>query len=196
MRAIPLLLVVMVLMGAGCNGPKTSAKSTDNTLAAAVGQNETNRCVVPSPSKAPPPAHDAEKCPPDPIFGGLLLRTAKLSFPQAEGTPDLIVEVAKSPEETSRGLMYRTHLPENHGMLFDFRPQKRIHSFWMRNTCISLDMLFIDEDGFIAGIIENVPPLNDRSRSIPCPVSYVLEVNAGWSRRHGVTAGQTVALPR
>jgi uncharacterized membrane protein (UPF0127 family) len=56
-------------------------------------------------------------------------------------------------------------------------------------------MLFITGDGFIAGILENVPTMNDASRSIPCPVRYVLEVNAGWTRAHGIRAGQSVTLP-
>lgn len=91
--------------------------------------------------------------------------------------------------------MYRTHMPDNAGMLFDFPGQPKVQSFWMRNTCIPLDMLFIQEDGFITGILENVPTLNEASRSIPCPVRYVLEVNAGWTRKNGVRAGQFVKLP-
>ena len=63
----------------------------------------------------------------------------------------------------------------------------------MRNG--EIDMMFITSKGFIAGIVESAPPLNDDGRGIPCPVSYVLEVNAGWSRRHGVGPGQTVRLP-
>jgi uncharacterized membrane protein (UPF0127 family) len=55
-------------------------------------------------------------------------------------------------------------------------------------------MLFIDRQGFVAGIIENVPTMNDDPRSIDCPVPYVLEVAAGWSRKHGVAAGQRVEM--
>jgi hypothetical protein len=87
-------------------------------------------------------------------------------------------------------------MDEDAGMLFDFPGREQVQSFWMRNTCIPLDMLFITDDGFIAGILENVPTMNDASRSIPCPVRYVLEVNAGWTRKHGVRAGQIVELPK
>jgi uncharacterized membrane protein (UPF0127 family) len=64
----------------------------------------------------------------------------------------------------------------------------------MHNTCIPLDLLFIDEDGLIVGIVESAPTLNDDSRGVGCPSRFVLEVNAGWSRRHGVRPGQRVRL--
>ncbi len=196
MRVIFFFPVFILLASAQCNGSKGSLTSTRTEAATAKDRSQASRCVVPTPSTPPPMAQKAKRCPPDPIFGGLSLPTAKVVFPQAKGSAELVVEVAKTAEETSRGLMYRTHLSKNRGMLFDFRPQERVHSFWMRNTCIPLDMLFIDKDGFITGIIESAPPLSDRSQSIPCRVSYVLEVNAGWSRAHGVKAGQTAQLPR
>lgn len=90
--------------------------------------------------------------------------------------------------------MYRTHLAQDRGMLFDLRARED-HKFWMHNTCIPLDLLFIDFDGLIVGIVENAPTLNDASRSVGCPSRWVLEVNAGWARRHGVRAGQRIELP-
>jgi uncharacterized membrane protein (UPF0127 family) len=65
----------------------------------------------------------------------------------------------------------------------------------MHNTCIPLDLLYIDDDGLIVGIVENAPTLNDEPRGVGCASRYVLEVNAGWSRRHGVKAGQFASLP-
>jgi uncharacterized membrane protein (UPF0127 family) len=103
-------------------------------------------------------------------------------------------EVVRPPRDTERGLMYRLSLPEEAGMLFDLRSRSD-HTFWMHNTCIPLDMLFIDADGLIVGIVENAPTLNDAARSVGCPSRWVLEVNAGWSRRHGVRAGQRVSVP-
>ena len=103
------------------------------------------------------------------------------------------VEIARSEEETSRGLMYRTKMAEDEGMIFAM--DRREHTFWMRNTCLPLDMMFIDRDGMIVGIEENVPTLNDGSRSVGCESSHVLEVNAGWSRRHGVKSGMKVKMP-
>ena len=78
-------------------------------------------------------------------------------------------------------------------MLFAWQ-QPRVRSFWMRNTCLPLDMLFISADQTIAGVLEQVPTLNDTPRSVPCPVVYVLELNAGWTRAHQVRPGQKVQI--
>ena len=90
--------------------------------------------------------------------------------------------------------MYRTSMDDGLGMLFDLG-KREVHTFWMHNTCIPLDMIFMDDDGFVVGIVENVPTLNDLPRSVPCASTYVLEVNAGWSRKAGVRAGSRARLP-
>jgi uncharacterized protein len=128
-------------------------------------------------------------CPDDPT-GPFKLRTGRISFVDAKA-PDVNVEIARRDEERSRGLMYRKSMPESHGMLFVFEERVN-HTFWMHNTCIQLDMLFIDSDGTIVGIEENTPTLNDSTFEVGCPSTYVLELNAGWARRHGVMAGQKV----
>jgi uncharacterized protein len=116
-----------------------------------------------------------------------------VAFPEAGHAPRLEVELMLTEDHQQRGLMYRKALSDDRGMLFVWdRPA--VHSFWMHNTCLPLDMLFIDETGFIAGVVENAPTLNDGSRSIDCPVNYVLEVNAGWARKYGVVAGQRVKI--
>jgi uncharacterized protein len=84
-------------------------------------------------------------------------------------------------------------MPKDHGMLFSWETEQ-VQAFWMKNTCIPLDMLFVAKDNTIAGILEQVPTLNEASRSIPCPVAHVLEVNAGYCRKHGIRAGQRIAL--
>ena len=89
--------------------------------------------------------------------------------------------------------MYRQKLADDRGMLFVFGTPS-IRTFWMHNTCIPLDMLFIDAEGWIAGIVENAPTLDDGPRTIGCPVGFVLEVSAGWSRRYGVVPGQRVDI--
>jgi uncharacterized membrane protein (UPF0127 family) len=156
------------------------------------------RCVVPTPDTPPPPVPPgpAPDCPGDPDPRPPLPTAAIRMDEAAHGALRLEVEIARSEEETERGLMYRKSMPEEHGMLFAFDGEPRhVHTFWMRNTCIPLDMLFLDDDGLIVGVLENVPTLNTAMRSVPCASSYVLEVNAGWSRRHGVRAGQRVTLP-
>jgi uncharacterized membrane protein (UPF0127 family) len=64
----------------------------------------------------------------------------------------------------------------------------------MHNTCLPLDMLFITKSGIIAGVLEQVPVLDDTPRGVPCPVAHVLEVNAGWVRAHGAKPGQRITI--
>jgi uncharacterized membrane protein (UPF0127 family) len=96
-------------------------------------------------------------------------------------------------EHRNRGLMYRRELAEDRGMLFVFEDSQP-RSFWMHNTCLPLDMLFVAEDGYITGILENVPTMNDDGRSIPCKAKFVVEVNAGFCRKHGIKAGQKLKI--
>lgn len=118
-----------------------------------------------------------------------------LTFADAPGAPRVNVEHAQTNPERSHGLMYRTDLPQDEGMLFSWT-NEAIRRFWMQNTCLPLDMLFINADNVIVGILEQVPVLNEASRTVPCPAQYVLEMNAGWSRRNGVVAGQHVLIDR
>lgn len=101
------------------------------------------------------------------------------------------VEVVQTDAARQRGLMYRKHLAPDAGMLFIFEREEP-HTFWMRNTLIPLDMIFIKSDWTVLGIVENATPLSDELRSVPGASQYVLEVNAGFSRRHGLQAGTTV----
>ncbi len=112
----------------------------------------------------------------------------RVGFPGADGL-SIEAELVRSEHDTMRGLMYRRSMPAEQGMLFDLRVRDE-HKFWMHDTCISLDLLYIDEDGLIVGIAENAPTLSDDTITVGCPSRWVLEMNAGWSRRHGVKAGQ------
>lgn len=85
--------------------------------------------------------------------------------------------------------MFREHMDEDAGMLFLF-DKMEVQSFWMKNTRLPLDMLFLDESGTIVGIVENAEPLSLTSRSVGLPSRYVLELNGGTSRRLGIEAGQ------
>lgn len=150
-----------------------------------------SRCLVPLGAPAPQ-AKPAATCPEDPT-GGLNLARGWVSFPGSAGAPRVAVELADNPTSRERGLMYRTSMPEDQGMLFSW-PEESERAFWMRNTCIPLDMLFIAADLTILGIIEQVPTLNETSRGIPCPAAHVLELNAGWARAHGLAPGQKIAV--
>jgi uncharacterized protein len=153
------------------------------------------RCVQPTPAGAPPavPSGPAPGCPRDPE-ANQRVPLVHVAFPDA-GAVSIDAELVSTEHDTTRGLMYRTSMPEEHGMLFDLRSRED-HQFWMHNTCIPLDLFYIDDDGLLVGIVENAPTLNDAPRGVGCPSRYVLETNAGWARRHGVKAGQHVALPR
>lgn len=141
--------------------------------------------------ESPPRAVKALHCPADPD-GPPTLGRGYVVFGEAPGSPRLNVELARSEPEKERGLMYRTSMPDAQGMLFSWGGREEPRTFWMHNTCIPLDMLFITRDGLIAGILEQVPTLNDEPRGVPCPAAYVLEVNAGWSRSHGIKSGTKV----
>ncbi|EYF07953.1 DUF192 domain-containing protein [Chondromyces apiculatus] len=150
-------------------------------------------CIKPTPetpARALKPGPDP-RCPDDPQ-GNFDLRTGKVIFTEVSA-PDVAVEVAETDPHRTRGLMYRKSMPENQGMIFVFEGREN-HTFWMRNTCIQLDMLFIDADGTIVGIEENTTTMTDRTFQVGCPSTYVLELNAGWTRKHGVKPGQKVRL--
>lgn len=116
----------------------------------------------------------------------------------ANGPVPVTVEIVSTPAAIERGLMYRTQLDDGHGMLFVFADERE-HAFWMKNTLIPLDMLFIARDGpgagRIVGIHENATPLSTASISVGKPSAYVLEVPGGWSRRAGVRTGDRITLP-
>lgn len=131
-------------------------------------------------------------CPKDPEPPSSAPSLESLRFVEADLT--IKAELARTAAETTKGLMYRTSMPQNQGMLFRLA-ERRVQAFWMHNTCLPLDMFFIDEDETIVGIVENVPVLNDEERKASCPSRYVLETNAGWARAHGVRPGQHVVLP-
>jgi uncharacterized protein len=101
------------------------------------------------------------------------------------------VEIADTEELRTRGLMFRQRLPEDRGMLFDFESPRPV-SMWMKNTYISLDMLFIREDGTIAYIAENTVPKSLDTIGVSEPVLAVLELAGGTARKLGIRAGDTV----
>lgn len=104
------------------------------------------------------------------------------------------VEIAVTNEERARGLMYRKELAEGRGMLFDFTPDQEV-SMWMRNTYVSLDMIFIRGDGRILRIAENTKPLSETIISSNGQVRGVLEVVAGTAKKFGIAPGDRVAHP-
>jgi uncharacterized membrane protein (UPF0127 family) len=119
--------------------------------------------------------------------GRVLLRDAYGGMHRVE------VEVAADAPSRQRGLMWRRALGPGTGMLFIF-PEPAVQSFWMRNTLIPLDMLFIDDAPKVVGIIRHAEPHTLSPRTVGLPSRYVLEVPAGWTEQQGIAVGARVQL--
>ncbi len=132
-------------------------------------------------------------------LGGPAL-AAQYATPRAEVIfPDgtrVSVEIAATDAERQRGLMFRTHLAPNEGMIFIF-DEVGFYPFWMKNTLIPLDMIWLDPDGRVVSIAASVPPC----KADPCPTYppsadalYVVEVVSGFTKKHGVKIGDRLIL--
>ena len=105
------------------------------------------------------------------------------------------VEVVDTDEARSRGLTFRESLPEDRGMLFVF-PDESVHSFWMKDTKIALDMIFVDSVGRVVGVIEAAQPMTTSPRNVGRPSRYVVEIAAMMARKHGIGRGTTIRFER
>jgi uncharacterized protein len=121
-------------------------------------------------------------------------QTETLEIVSKSGVHVFSIEVMRTPEEKAKGLMYRRELPQGRGMLFDFSPEQPV-SMWMKNTYISLDMIFIRADGRILRIAENTTPESEAIIPAGGNVRGVLEVIAGTAKKYGIAAGDRVAHP-
>jgi uncharacterized membrane protein (UPF0127 family) len=163
------------------------ASSAVSTSAATTNASQT---VTTPPTPTGSDSRHPASCPPDPEPNLKPLPTTGLHIADADSGPvDVEAEIAQGDHDTTRGLMYRTQMPEMHGMIFEL--DREDHAFWMHNTCISLDLVYIDH-GLIVGIVESAPTLNDEPRKVGKPSEEVLELNAGFCQRHGVNVGQHV----
>lgn len=104
------------------------------------------------------------------------------------------VEIADTEPEREKGLMYRKSLPDGRGMLFDFHHDQQV-GFWMKNTYVPLDMIFIRSDGRVVSIAQDAEPMSEKIIYSAAPVRAVLEVKAGTARRLGIAPGDRVANP-
>jgi uncharacterized membrane protein (UPF0127 family) len=127
-------------------------------------------------------------------FGARAASIQPLEIVTKSGVQVFSVEMATTEEEKTTGLMYRKELPDGRGMLFDFSPEQQV-SMWMKNTFISLDMIFIRADGRILRIAENTEPQSTRIISSGGPAKGVLEVIAGTAKKYGIEPGDRVAHP-
>lgn len=119
----------------------------------------------------------------------------RLTIKTAAAEHQFTMEVVDTPESRAKGLMFRTALAPDAGMLFDFKESRQV-SFWMQNTLIPLDMLFIRQDGTIANIHVNAKPLDPTSIPSDGPVQFVFEIAGGRSVELGIKAGDRVIHDR
>lgn len=131
---------------------------------------------------------------PTQVQNRITFETAELFIESGGQRHRFAIEMADSDERRALGLMYRTSLPADAGMLFDFKVDQPV-AMWMRNTRIPLDMLFIARDGRIVNIAERTVPFSETSIPSKGPVRAVLELNGGTSARLGIKPGDRVSHP-
>lgn len=131
---------------------------------------------------------DGECAPPPAMAGTTKASTPRVVFSTGSGDRGFFVEVVDDPYERQRGLMYRNHMANGWGMLFVYN-YERDHQFWMRNTYIALDLVFLGADGKVRGVVHDMQPLDERGKGLGLPSRDVLEVPAGTARRLGIEAG-------
>jgi uncharacterized membrane protein (UPF0127 family) len=168
-----LVLAFVVVLVAGCSTTRTSP--ADEGPVTPPGQNGVAKPGDPSP-------HD----PPSDRRGVVKLAGAK-------GEVAVKVEVVATEPLIRRGLMYRQHMPLDAGMLF-LMGEEDDHYFYMRNTLIALDIIFISKDMKVVGILHDMKPLDEESKGCGEKSVYVLEVNSGWAKQNGVDTGASVVF--
>ena len=109
-------------------------------------------------------------------------------FETSNGPWIVQVEVARTEEQRTRGLMFRRELGRDRGMVFIFDETSE-HSFWMHNTLIPLDLIFLGEDRRVVGVVANAAPQTDALRTVAKPSRYVVEVSGGEAVAHGIGPG-------
>jgi uncharacterized protein len=173
--------LALVLLGApaACNSTSSSATSGDDSSHASASTDAGSL----SQQRQQQPARGTPQ--PKLPVGTVVLETA----PRAPNT--FKVEIAQTDVQRQMGLMWRETLAEDEGMLFLFDTEQHL-SFWMRNTVLPLDIIFIDSDWKVVGVSANAVPFTDDPRDVPGVSQYVLELNAGAAARHAIGPGTIV----
>lgn len=131
---------------------------------------------------------------PAPAAAETAAATGRLEIRTAKATHSFSVEIADTEAKRADGLMFRTQMAPDHGMLFDFKREQPVW-FWMKNTYLPLDMIFVKPDGTILSIAENTTPLSEATVPSGGPVRFVFEVVAGTVKRLGIAPGDKVVHP-
>jgi uncharacterized membrane protein (UPF0127 family) len=162
---------VVALLLVACRAEPAASQSGQNRLATPAAP-----AAVPAPPRTSPAGLDL----------------VPLEIVAASGRHHFTVEAARTSDQQGQGLMFRTALAADEGMIFPF-PQPRMASFWMRNTLIPLDMIFVRADGTIARIAANTVPHSEESVSSGEPVAAVLEIKGGRAAELGIVEGDRVS---
>ena len=131
---------------------------------------------------------------PGPVRAGSSLPVETVTIETTKGRTAFQAEIADTAQERSQGLMFRQSMPQGHAMLFDFGKPRAV-AMWMKNTRISLDMIFADNRGKVIAVAEDTVPFSTDTISVNEPVRAVLEVNAGTARRIGLKPGGRLIHP-
>lgn len=180
----PRLLLAVALVACSSNDKGRSVSPAPPTKASAAegpaATRDARAAPKPTEAQAPAPAEQGPK---------------KVTFLTESGEVDVAVELAVTPRDRTRGLMFRERLDPGVGMFFVF-PEARTLSFWMKNTLIPLDMIFIGPDLRVVCVVENAEPrtLSGRSCGPGSMSKYVLEVPGGWAAPQGIASGVEVKL--
>lgn len=150
----------------------------------------------PGSSVQPPPPNSG------PNLTGKFVREGTLTFyspsesdTTAVDTVTIEIEIADDPDSRTVGMMYRKTMRPDRGMLFVF-DELRIQSFWMQNTPLSLDMIFVGADSTIVTIYEHTQPYSRQSHTSTAPAQHVIEVVAGFCEKHGIEVGDRISWQR
>lgn len=124
-------------------------------------------------------------------------KDGELTFQSSEGEyiSQINIEIADDMVERAVGLMYRDEMKENQGMFFIF-PREEYQSFWMKNTVLILDILFVNKKNEIVTIHKNTTPFAEESYPSTQPAIYVIEVNGGYTEKHGIEEGDKITWRR
>lgn len=125
--------------------------------------------------------------------GEVTFERGQVTFHLEERDLTVQVEVARTGAARRQGLMNRTQLKAHHGMVFLFEKQEP-QSFWMKNTLIFLDMIFINQLGNVIGIVHSAEPMTTTPRNVPGVSQYVVEMVGGYSLQHGIKKGTQVSF--
>lgn len=172
------------------DGPASAQPSSPAVVAAATKP-------VPAPVPAPASAPTPGVCPPDPdpIVGRSLFVHGAATFVTPDGKRHAMrAEIARTPEAQERGMMFRTSMGQDDAMVFEFA-QAHQARFWMHNTCIALDMVFVGEDARVIGVV-TAPPLDDDARFVNGYSKWVVELPAGTAQKLGIAMGTVFEAPK